>query len=87
MAVNFGGYLIAAHVIWSKGPKAYHREGRLLANPLFQHPNHEMRSVYGWRNVRYGWNLGTGVSVFLPSRRWVFKVFDKDAVHALPGYA
>jgi hypothetical protein len=34
-------------------PKAYRRKGRLLANPLFQHPDPDVMSVQGWLNVRY----------------------------------
>jgi len=38
-----------------RAPKAYRRKGRLLENPLFQHPDPDVMSVQGWLNVRYRW--------------------------------
>ena len=38
-----------------RSPKAYRRKGRLLANPLYQHPDPDSMSVQGWCNVRYRW--------------------------------
>ena len=34
-----------------RAPKACRRKGRLLANPLFQHPDPEMISVQGWLSI------------------------------------
>ena len=36
-------------------PKPYRRKGRLLANPLFQHPDPDVMSLDSWLNVRYKW--------------------------------
>ena len=38
-----------------RGPKAYRRKGRLLVNPLYQHPDPDVMSVQGWCSVRYRW--------------------------------
>lgn len=38
-----------------RAPMAYRRKGRLLANPLYQHPDPDVISVQGWCNVRYRW--------------------------------
>ena len=47
-----------------RAPKAYRCKGRLLANPLFQHPDPEMISLQSWLNVRYRWfSLHAAVSI------------------------
>jgi hypothetical protein len=47
-----------------RAPKAYRREGRLLANPLYQHPDHDVISIQSWLNLRYKWfSLHAAVSI------------------------
>jgi len=40
------------------------RKGRLLANPLYQHPDPDVISIKGWLNLRYKWfTLHAAVSI------------------------
>jgi hypothetical protein len=57
-----------------RAPKAYRRKGRILSNPLFQHPDPDMMSVQGWLNVRYKWfSLHAAVSIDGANRAGLFK--------------
>jgi hypothetical protein len=47
-----------------RAPKACRRKGRLLANPLYQHPDPDVKSIESWLNVRYVWfSLHAAVSI------------------------
>ena len=59
-----------------RAPKAYRRKGRLLANPLFQHPDPDVMSVQGWLNVRYKWfTLHAAVSIDGTNRAGLRQLF------------
>jgi len=63
-----------------RDPKAYRRKGRLLANPLFQHPDPNVMSVQGWLNVRYKWfSLHAGVSIDGTNRAGLRQLFHYGA--------
>jgi hypothetical protein len=63
-----------------RAPKAYRRKGRLLANPLFQHPDPDMMSVQGWLNVRYKWfSLHAAVSIDGTDRSGLRQLFHYGA--------
>ena len=57
VAVSVDDYLEASVPMpfCPRAPKAYRRKGRLLANPLYQHPDPDVMSVQGWCNVCYRW--------------------------------
>jgi hypothetical protein len=51
-------------IVCFEGVLAYRRKGRLLANPLFQHPDPEMMAVQVWLYARYKWfSLLAAVSI------------------------
>jgi hypothetical protein len=63
-----------------RAPKAYRRKGRLLANPLFQHPDPNVMSVQGWLNVRYKWfSLHSAVSIEGTNRAGLSQLFHYGA--------
>ena len=63
-----------------RAPKAYRRKGRLLSNPLFQHPDPDMMSVQGWLNVRYKWfSLHAAVSIEGSNRAGLRQLFHYGA--------
>jgi hypothetical protein len=61
-------------------PKAYRRKGRLLENPLFQHPDPDAMSVQGWLNVRYKWfSLHAAVAIEGANRSGLRQLFHYGA--------
>ncbi len=63
-----------------RAPKAYRRKGRLLANPLFQHPDPDMMSLESWLNVRYKWfSLHAAVSIDGTDRSGLRQLFHYGA--------
>ena len=49
---------------------------RLLANPLFQHPDPDVMSVQGWLNVRCPWfSLHAAVSIEDANRAGLRQIF------------
>lgn len=63
-----------------RAPKAYRRKGRLLSNPLFQHPDPDMMSLESWLNVRYKWfSLHAAVSIEGSNRAGLRQLFHYGA--------
>ena len=63
-----------------RAPKAYRRKGRLLANPLFQHPDPDVMSLESWLNVRYKWfSLHAAVSIDGTNRSGLRQLFHYGA--------
>ena len=63
-----------------RAPKAYRRKGRLLANPLYQHPDSNVKSIESWLNVRYKWfSLHAAVSIEGTNRSGLRQLFHYGA--------
>ena len=63
-----------------RAPKAYRRKGRLLANPLYQHPDPDVMSIESWLNVRYKWfSLHAAVSIEGTNRSGLRQLFHYGA--------
>ena len=63
-----------------RAPKAYRRKGRLLANPLYQHPDPDVKSIESWLNVRYKWfSLHAAVSIEGTNRSGLRQLFHYGA--------
>ena len=67
-----------------RAPKAYRRKGRLLANPLYQHPDPDEMSIESWLNVRYKWfSLHAAVSIEGTNRSGLRQLFHYGARSAV----
>ncbi len=67
-----------------RAPKAYRRTGRLLANPLYQHPDPDVISIQSWLNLRYKWfSLHAAISIEGSDRAGLRQLFHYGARSAV----